>query len=268
MGIVVAFNVDMNKNLAIILAGGSGIRFGERYPKQFSRIAGRTIMEYAIDKFDRHPQIHDIFLVVHPGYHKQVVSIIRDNLYKKVKKILPGGKTRQESAFSGLFAAGEEIENVLIHDAVRPLVSGEMIDGILRGLKNHSAVTLAVPPSDTIAAIDSRNMIAEIPDRKLLRKIQTPQGFRLKTIRKAHELARDRALENFPDDCSLILFFKLADVFVIKGSESNIKITYPEDVMLIKKMLKTARSGAARKPKISGSETADPHGDKRGKEKV
>lgn len=230
----------MKKNLVIILAGGTGIRFGEKLPKQFSRIAGKTILEYAIDKFERHDQIHDITVVVLPRYHAQVSRIIRNRSYKKVSKILPGGPSRQESASIGVMAASDDIENVLIHDAVRPLIPPQLILELIQGLREHSAVTPAVPMTDTIAAIDERYRITDIPDRRFLRKIQTPQGFKLEIIRKAHTLARERALENFPDDCSLVLFFKLADVFVVRGSESNIKITYPEDVMLIKKLLKTS----------------------------
>lgn len=230
----------MKKNLAIFLAGGSGSRFGMRHPKQFHRISGKAILEYALEKFDHHPLIHDIVVVVHPRYHRLMTSIIKSRPYEKVKKILPGGRSRQESACSGVMAADDDVENVLIHDAARPMVSEELIGELLRVLGEHAVATPAVEPTDTIAEINDQNMIADIPDRKLLRHIQTPQGFKLDIIRQAHALAREQSLENFSDDCSLILFFGLSQVFVIPGSECNIKITRPEDLMLMKKLLKTS----------------------------
>ncbi len=229
----------MKKNLAIILAGGTGSRMAGDFPKQFLTLAGKTILQYSIEKFENHPHIHHIFLVSHGKFLNQVEKIVHESGHQKVIKILTAGQTRQESSRIGVTAAAPgEYENVLVHDAARPLVSKKIIDEILAALDTYAAVNIAVPSPDTIIEINDKNLVKNVPDRKYLRRVQTPQGFKWDLIQKAHLLALEKGITDAPDDCSLILTFKLADIYVVEGSPLNIKITYPQDLHLAKNYLK------------------------------
>lgn len=221
------------KNLAIILAGGSGSRIDGALPKQFLLLDGKTILQHAIEKFENHPHIEHIFIVIHGDYIDRTREIVRGSGYKKVVKILKGGETRQDSSRIGVTAAHPgEYENVLIHDAARPFVSKEIIDNILSALETHSAVNVAVPSPDTVIEIDADNFIKNVPDRKYLRRVQTPQAFKLDLIQKAHRLALENNITDATDDCFLILKLNLAPIYVVEGSERNIKITYALDLQL------------------------------------
>ena len=227
------------KNLVLILAGGSGSRIIGTLPKQFLTLAGKTILQHSIEKFENHSDIDHIFIVIHGDYLEKTKEIIHNSGYKKVVKILKGGETRQDSSRIGVTAANPreyeaEYENVLIHDAARPFVSKAIIDNILSALETHSAVNVAVPSPDTIIEIDHDHYIKSVPDRTYLRRVQTPQAFKLDLIQKAHRLALENNITNATDDCSLILKFGLAPVYVVEGNEQNIKITYPQDLQLAK----------------------------------
>lgn len=232
----------MKKNLAIILAGGTGSRIEGELPKQFLTLAGKTILHHTILKFETHPHIHHVFLVTNGAFMDRSEEIVRLGGFKKVVKILNGGDTRQDSSRIGVSAAGPETYgNVLIHDAARPFVSKEIIDDILEKLDTCAAVNVAIPSPDTIVEIDDGDFIKNVPDRRYLRRVQTPQGFQLSVIREAHRLALENNITDATDDCSLILKLNLAPVSVIEGSPLNIKITYPMDLQLAEKIMEIER---------------------------
>lgn len=222
----------MKKNLTIILAGGSGIRLSKKSPKQFLHLTGKPIIAHTIEKFETHPGIDHIFIVTHPEYLDQTAALVEKNGYKKVKKVLKGGETRQESSYNGITAGEEDYENVLIHDAARPFITHNIIDELIRKLGCFAAVVPGIPSADTIIKIDEGQLVEEIPDRTFLRRVQTPQAFKLTLIKKAHRLALDNNIQNVSDDCSLVLKFELADICFVPGSPDNIKITYPRDLIL------------------------------------
>jgi len=223
------------KNVAIILAGGSGVRFGAEKPKQLVKLAGKTVIEHTIEKFEKHPMIDKIYLVVNPSYRDYIEELIKGK-FSKVKKVLNGGKTRQESSSIGIMACEDEDENVLVHDAVRPFVSAEIISEMVEQLKTHVAVDVAIPSPDTIIQINDEHYIVDIPQRKYMWRGQTPQGFKKDILLKAHKLAIENGIENASDDCSLVLKLNLGDIFVISGSKFNIKITYPLDIHIADKI--------------------------------
>ncbi len=217
-------------NLAIILSGGTGSRIGTDLPKQFLKIGDKSVIEYSIEAFENHNAIDQILIVSNAYYIQQTEAIINKNRYKKVQKVIQGGKTRQESSFTGVFSADSKIKNVLIHDAARPFVSSALIDRLIEGLSIHRAVVPAVPSPDTLIEKDKNNIIKSIPDRNVIQRVQTPQAFDMSLIKKAHKMAENKENLNVTDDGSLILKLDLADVYVIEGSIDNIKITYPEDI--------------------------------------
>ncbi|MEM3615529.1 MAG: 2-C-methyl-D-erythritol 4-phosphate cytidylyltransferase [Nitrososphaerales archaeon] len=226
----------MGKTLVIILAGGRGERFKDEFPKQFVKLAGKPIICHTIEKFEKHPLIDEIYLIVPEKFYYYTLELLKVKGYEKVTKILIGGKTRQESSRIGVFAASEnKIENVLIHDAVRPFVSEEIITNVIKALEKYKAVDVAIPVTDTVIEVKDR-IIVDIPRRDILYRGQTPQGFKLEIIKKAHELASRDNITNASDDCSLVLRYNLAEIYMVDGSEYNIKITYPLDLNIADKI--------------------------------
>ncbi len=226
------------KNYAIILASGKGERTGLDVPKQFFSINDRTILEYTLDIFESHNEIDYILIVVNSLFADRINFILEKNNYNKVKDVIFGGATRQISSYNGVNAITEINAKVLIHDAVRPFVSPKTISDCIKALDNYKAVNVAIDSSDTIIEVDSHNILKSVPQRRYLRRCQTPQGFDLCTIKKAHELAKNDGIDNITDDCGLILKYNLADIFVVQGSVYNIKITYPLDIEIAKLILK------------------------------
>jgi 2-C-methyl-D-erythritol 4-phosphate cytidylyltransferase len=228
----------MKNNLAIILAGGTGTRIEGDVPKQFLMLEGKTVLRHTIEKFENHPRIRHIFFVTNAEYYDKTEEIIRNSDFRKVVKILKGGVLRQDSSRIGVMAAASsDYENVLIHDAARPFVSKKIIDDILEKLDTYSAVNVAVSSPDTVIEIDDNHLVKKVPDRNYLRRVQTPQAFKLSLIQKAHRLALENNITNATDDCSLILNLDLAPVYVVEGSQMNIKITYPFDLQVAQKIL-------------------------------
>ncbi len=224
------------KNIAIILASGTGERFGEKIPKQFYKFEGKTILEHSIDAFENNKNIDEIILVTNPKFRDLAEEILKNNDYKKVTKLLNGGKTRVESSYVGTSEAPEE-SNVLIHDAVRAFVTQKIIDDNIEALKKYEAVGTAIDTVDTIIQVDKNNVITAIPPRKFLKRVQTPQSFRANLIKKAHEMALKDEDANFTDDCGLILRYNLAPIHIVDGDELNVKITHKNDLNVIKNML-------------------------------
>ncbi|MCQ2958276.1 MAG: 2-C-methyl-D-erythritol 4-phosphate cytidylyltransferase [Candidatus Gastranaerophilales bacterium] len=217
------------KNYAVILASGSSNRFGGNIPKQFVKLGNETILEKSIRAFEINSNITDIIVVINPDYIDMTKDLLL-NKFSKLRSIITGGSTRQESSYNGVFAIRENEGNVLIHDAARPFVTQEIINNCLEKLKDEKAVGVAIKSVDTVIKIDESGYIQEIPQRNFLRRIQTPQGFNIETIKMAHDMARQDKSLLVTDDCGMVLHFNLAKIAVINGDECNIKITNQSDI--------------------------------------
>ena len=228
------------KNYGIILASGSGSRYGADVPKQFVKIAGKTILEHTIEVFEKAEGINDIIIVITPEYRTMAEEILLKNNFKKVSKLLNGGEIRKESSFIGISSIEDEEANVIIHDCARPFLTQKIISDCIEALKTYDAVDVAIPSADTIIKIDENNIIQNIPHRASLRRGQTPQCFKLSTIKKAHELSKNDT--NFTDDCGLIVKYGLGDVFVVEGDVENIKVTYPSDIFMADRLFQIRSS--------------------------
>lgn len=226
----------MKKTQMIVLAGGSGNRFGGEVPKQFVKISGKTIIEHTLDKLELNKNIDSIIIVINQDYYDYMNEIILKNNFIKVKKIIKGGVTRQESSYAGLLACDQDTDYVLFHDAIRPFVSDRIINDTITALHTYEAVDVAIPSADTLVKVNEDNIIEEIPDRKYIMRGQTPQGFRIDVIRKAYEKYMSDTTVAVTDDCGLIVKYNLGKVYVVMGEEKNIKITYKEDAYLADKL--------------------------------
>ena len=223
------------KNIAIILASGTGSRCGLNIPKQFYKINDKTVLEYSIEAFENNALIDEIIVVSNPDFIDLTKELAKK--YSKVIKVINGGDARQQSSYNGVMSITDTEANVLIHDAVRPFVSREIINECINALEKYNAVNVAIESSDTILEIDENNFIKSVPNRKYLKRVQTPQCFKLQLIKEAHKLANKDTFFHPTDDCGLVLQYNLSPIYVVNGNEKNIKITYPSDIEIAKKIL-------------------------------
>jgi 2-C-methyl-D-erythritol 4-phosphate cytidylyltransferase len=224
-------------NIAVVLAGGAGIRLERSLPKQFFKVAGKMVIEHAVDAFEKNGSIDEIAIVINNNYLFMIEDIIIKNEWKKVKRVLIGGKERYHSSLAAVNAYHEfKSANLIFHDAARPLISQRIIDDVVKAMDNYNAVDVAINSADTIIEVEN-DIIRAIPERIKMRRGQTPQGFRQEIIAKAYELAlRD---ENFKatDDCGVVKkYLPEENIYVVNGEEVNMKLTYPEDTYLLDKL--------------------------------
>ena len=225
------------KNIAIILAGGSGARLGAMVPKQFQKVAGKKIIEHTIDVFENNEQIDEIAIVSREDYIPEVEQMVVNNHYVKVKKILQGGKERYHSSLSAIAAYTDDNDNLLFHDAVRPLVNDRIIADCIKALERYEAVDVAVKTTDTVVQVDENNCISHIPPRAQLRNGQTPQCFKRGVIKRAYDIALADPGFQTTDDCGVVRrYLPDVPVFVVDGEVFNMKVTYVEDLFLLDKL--------------------------------
>ena len=229
----------MLKNYGIILASGTGTRYKSDVPKQFVKIAGKTVLEHTLDIFEHTHYIDNIIIVITPEYRQTAEEILLKNKYKKIIKLLNGGETRKESSFIGISSIEDSEANVIIHDCARPFLSERILKDCTDALKQYDAVDVAIPSADTIIKVKD-NIIENIPERKSLMRGQTPQCFKLSVIKKAHELSKNDS--NFTDDCGLVVKYGLGKVYVVEGDMENIKITYPSDIYMADRLFQVRSS--------------------------
>ena len=220
---------------AIILASGSGIRFQDGKPKQFTKLAGLPVLAHTLKTFQSSAAIDGIVVVSHEDFVDHVWELVNKYGIGKVEKVVVGGRTRQESSRIGIECCSEKTDYVLIHDSVRPFLTHEVIDALVAAVKIHKAVDTVIPSADTLVEVDAEGFIRNIPDRSGFRRGQTPQAFAYRLILDAHRQAMADRVENATDDCFLVL--RLGHrVFTVEGHEQNIKITYPLDLHLADKL--------------------------------
>lgn len=223
--------------IAVILAGGSGSRFGADRPKQFLEVAGKTIIEHTVEAFHRNDGVDEIAVVTRKDFVDDVREMLKG--YPKVRKVLEGGKERYHSSLAAIAAYTAADDCLLIHDCVRPLVSQRIINDCLQALKDYDAVNVAVPATDTIIETDEQGLISRIPERRLLRNVQTPQCFRREVLAAAFDKALADEQFQPTDDCSVVFrYAPSTPIYIVKGETTNIKVTYPEDLQFVESELK------------------------------
>ena len=215
-------------NIALILAAGSGTRMGNAdKPKQFLPIYGKPLMIHTIEAFEINDDVDKIVIVTN------------------VRGVVAGGNSRQISVYNGLKAVEELVSSpddiIVIHDAARPLISQKIINDNIAVCKKFGAVDTVIKASDTIIRSKDNEIISDIPNRNELYQGQTPQTFKFKIIKDAHEKALKEDIPNVTDDAKLVLSFGI-DVHLVEGSAQNFKITTFDDLMMLKALLKIGKT--------------------------
>ncbi len=223
------------KNIAAILAGGSGKRMGEELPKQFIKVMGKTILEYSLEVFEKHPLIDEIIIVLPNEFVGKLDQFIDLSHYKKIKAKLPGGSERYLSTLAALrYYADEYDATILFHDAARPMITQEIVSNVLYALNQFEAVCVAVPSTDTVIETSENGFIKHYPKRSTLVNAQTPQAFHIKVIKKAFSLAMQDIGFFTTDDCSIVhKYLPEIPIKIVPGSPNNLKITNPIDLEFI-----------------------------------
>lgn len=230
-------------NIAIILAGGSGTRMGSDIPKQFIEVYAKPLIIHTLESFDINSEIDYIAVVCKKDWQEELKMWTRKFGINKLRWIIDGGRTRQESVYNALNYIKDECKEddiVVIHDSARPLISQRIISDNIIGAKEFGAVDTVIPTPDTIVNSKDDKTINNVPLRKELYLGQTPQSFKYKLICKAHEIAIGNNKNDATDDCQLILDLN-EKVYFVKGDRLNFKITTFEDLMLLKAVIKLGK---------------------------
>jgi len=232
-------------NIALIIAGGLGNRMGQDIPKQFMYIDGCPVIIHAMKCFQQHPDVDIISVVCLSGWETVLQAYANQFNIGKLKYIFPGGKTGMESIHNGIYGLKEkgcaDDDIVLIHDAVRPLLSQEIISGNIAVCKSYGyAITGIVCREAILESGDGVSSSRSIPRDKLIRT-QTPQTFSLKNIIDVHEAAHKKGITDSVSSCTLISEVGGRIMHLVPGSEKNVKITTIEDLEIVGALMHTGK---------------------------
>lgn len=232
------------RNIAIIIAGGSGNRMGQDIPKQFLNVGEKPIIIYTLEVFQKHPNIDGIIVVCKEGWENVLSSYAKQFNITKLTAIVNGGDCGQASIKNGLDKAKElysQEDIVLIHDAIRPMVSEEIISDNIAKCTLYGNATVVVPCTTVVLQKDDEAFSENVINRDDVMLTQTPQAFVLKDILSAHEEAKEKGITNSVASCTL--YAELGrKVYFSAGSETNIKLTRPADIDIFKALLQVRKS--------------------------
>ena len=224
----------MRKVAAVILLAGRSERFVSDTPKQFFLISNKPLIYFTILSFELNPEIDEITLVARKEDIERVAELVRKTDFKKITALVEGGETRSRSVKNGLASLKlKDDDLVLIHDGARPVVPQEVIHNVIKTLDKYNAVTAAIRMEDTIAISRDGKTVDSFEDRNNYFRIQTPQGFKYKTIMLAHKKTNIDAT----DDAQLAKAIG-EKVGVVIGDKKMIKVTTIDDVNNVETAIK------------------------------
>ena len=230
----------MGKNIALIIAGGIGARMGQDIPKQFINVFDKPVIVYTMEAFQKHPEIDAIEIVCIDDWKGALAAYAKQFGIAKLENIVSGGKNGQDSIRNGLYDIitrhSDDDDIVLIHDAIRPMVSSEIItDNISVCRKYGNAITVVPCTAAMLKTYDSLSSEEQVP-RDYLKITQTPQAFFLNDIMYAHREALQKGITNSVASCTM--YIELGrKLYLSKGSEKNLKLTTVEDIEIFKALL-------------------------------
>ncbi|MGN0764754.1 MAG: 2-C-methyl-D-erythritol 4-phosphate cytidylyltransferase [Aristaeellaceae bacterium] len=231
-------------NIALIIAGGSGTRMHQNIPKQFLNVHDKPVIIYTLEAFQKHPEIDAIAVVCIQGWEPILQAYANQFAIHKLRHIIPGGNNGQSSIRNGLFELEKHYaatDIVLIHDAIRPMVSQEIISDCIATTRRKGSAIAAIPCAEAmLETTDDQTSRTSVP-RDHLKRTQTPQGFPLGKICDVHRRALERGIVNSVASCTLMIEMG-EEVYLSAGSEKNIKLTTVEDIDIFKALLAANRS--------------------------
>lgn len=231
-------------NIAMIIAGGIGARTHQNIPKQFINVHDKPVIVYTLEAFQRHPNIDAIEVVCLEGWHDIVKAYARQFGITKLENIVNGGETGQDSIRNGLFDIAKRYhcddDIVVIHDAIRPMVSADIISDNIRVCREYGNATSAIPCTSVMLKTEDSLVSEDQVPRENLKITQTPQSYFLNELIEVHREAVKREL--LPSISSCALYIEMGKrVYLSAGSEKNIKITTSEDIEIFSALLQSTR---------------------------
>jgi len=223
-------------NVAIIIAGGTGMRMNSEIPKQFIKVDNKPIIVYTMEAFERHEQIDAIEVVILDGYVDYIWELAKQYNISKLRWVVQGGENGQGSARNGVLNLKNELDGddiVIIHDAIRPIVPKVIIDDLIRVAKLYGNACSSLPTQETLIQSDNNQYGNVSLERSTVRRIQTPQAYKFGKIAWAHEEALRRGITNSVYANTMMI--ELGEtIYFSLGFINNVKITTPEDIALFK----------------------------------
>ena len=226
-------------NIALIIAGGTGARMRQEIPKQFLNVNDKPVVVYTLEAFQSHPDIDKIGVVCVDGWHDILKAYARQYKINKLDWVISGGENGQSSIRNGVFEAerryaGDDI--ILVHDAIRPMVSHEIISDCIVQCKKHGSAVVVTPCNTVVLRRTTGESAGEVVPRDQLAVTQTPQAFPVGKLADAHRRALERGITNAIASCSMMVELGETVHFSI-GAETNIKLTTPDDLKIFKALL-------------------------------
>jgi len=213
---------------AVIVAGGSSQRMG--FDKLFALLGDKPVLAHTIDAFERTDSVREIILVARAERVGEFEELVRQSDFKKVRRVVAGGKHRQDSVQAGLTSLSADTNYIAVHDAARPLVMPEQIERVLAVAREHGAAALAEPVTDTLKRADENRLVTGSVSRDGLYAMQTPQIFARELLERAYAGVAQKNL-SVTDEVSAVEHLG-AKVVLVPNDEWNVKITYPRDLFL------------------------------------
>ena len=232
------------KNIVLIIAGGVGARMGQDIPKQFINVYDKPVIVYTLEAFQKHPSIDAIEVVCLDGWHDVLWAYAKQFGIAKLENIVSGGKNGQDSIRNGLYDIASRHNGsddiVLVHDAIRPMVSNDIISDNIRVCRQYgNAITVVPCTAAMLKTFDSLSTEEQVP-RDNLKITQTPQAFFLQDIIAAHKEALKKGITNSVASCTM--YIELGrKLYMSAGSEKNLKLTTAEDIEIFKALLNSKK---------------------------
>ena len=231
-------------NIALIIAGGSGQRMGQDIPKQFLTVNEKPVIIYTLEAFQKHAEIDGIVVVCLEGWEQVLRAYVKQFNITKLKDIVTGGENGQESIRKGIFALEKQFDPcdlVLVHDAIRPMVSVDIISDCIVKNRQYGCAIATVPCAEAMLQTDDGVISSGSYPRDRLKRTQTPQGFQIGKLAQLHREALERGIDNSIASCTLMIEMG-EQVYFSAGSEKNLKLTTVEDIDIFKALLLAKRS--------------------------
>jgi 2-C-methyl-D-erythritol 4-phosphate cytidylyltransferase len=231
-------------NIAIIIAGGTGHRMGQDIPKQFINVYDKPILIYTLEGFQKHPQIDEIVLVCLEGWHDVAWAYSRQFGITKLKSIVSGGNTGQESIRNGVFALegiASENDIVIIHDGIRPLVDASVLTDVILKAKEYGNGVTSMPYNEQIFVVSTEDVTTtkQFIPRETLRRVSTPQAYRFGKLDWAYHKAFEEEIGIYGSSYTNTMMVELGETLhFASGSDKNIKLTTKDDLELFKSYLR------------------------------
>lgn len=227
-------------NIALLTAAGKGTRMHTEIPKQFLHINNKPVVLYTMEAFQKHPQIDAILVVTLDTWKDMIWAYARQYQINKLRWVVTGGDTGQESINRGLRALKEECsleDGIVIHDGNRPLISDDIISDSIATYKKHGNAVAAMPCVEAIYRSSDGEKSMVTLDRQQMFRTQTPHTYSLEKLLWAHEKAKEKGIENTTATCTLMTLLG-ETIYFSKGSEKNLKLTTKDDIDIFEALLK------------------------------